>query len=634
MRELYEGSRYTSSSVPSLPMRSPSSKMPGEKETAGPGTPTEHGNDLPTPILNTAPNLVHQAWYSGSNDSVITLEQLERLRDLSLTESKAPMTLERDAGMSGTEGKATLSIESPRERHCPEEDDEEQSSPGILTPASEAQELGEEVLKIISQGLVKYAIWEALKGPLYEFWQEWLGGVRCCDSGGQNKSSSTSSSAAGSNSQSPQKSKGKRVANAENEDAESEFDERPRKQQRPRNKRPFEEQLACPFFKSDPKRYMDCCREGFSKVSYVKTHIYIHHYRCPRCHQSFGKVQQTDDHIAEGNCEPAAVPYPPDGITPEGRLWLGNRVPSGRTEEEQWFHVYDHFLSDRPRPRSAYNSFDSFVELFNTRDSVGQSAEDTFLQELRQNPAWTPGLEAIARALNNCETPAATQPHETGQGPAVPSSSQEPGASFSQPENHGTAVPSLQPEPRLSESSNSSGPEVATLEGPGEATSAIVQGMAENEEPQSDSAQALASADYEQEQEVNESDQPPPQHLIHGGNSTPAEQQWPYSDLLVPESFTYDPHGFIDDILDMNYTEDDLFGSFVDIGGSQDLPFNLDFPDTEEPLPLGEARGLSPSESPVGMAGTGSGDESVMEDGKMVESGNVGDIVFQEQHSP
>lgn len=580
--QLDEERRFTWSSVPSLPMESPSSKMPGEKETAGPGTPTEHGNDLPTPILNTAPNLVHQAWYSGSNDSVITPEQqLEILRDLSLTDSKAPMALERDAGMSGTEGNATLSTESPRERDCSKEDDEEQSSPGILTPASETQDFGEEGVKIDSHDVDKDALWEALKGPLYEFWQEWLGGVRCCDSGGQNKSSSTSSSAAGSNSQSPQKSKGKRVANAENEDAESEPDERPRKQRRSQNERPFEKLLACPFFKSDPERYMGCSRAGFTKVSYVKSHISEHHYCCPRCHQSIGKGRLTDDHIAQGNCEPAAVPYPPDGITPVGKLWLGNHPPRGLTEEEQWFRVYDHFLSDRPRPRpgSAYHSYE---DLFNPRDSTGQSAVETLLQNFRQSSAWTPELEAILRALEHGETPAATQPHETGQGPAFPSPSQEPGASSAQPENHGTAVPSLQLELRLSESSNSSGSEAATREGPGEATSAIVQGMAEDEEPQSDSAQALAFADYEQEQEVNEADQPPPEHLNYGDIYTPAEQQLQSADSLVSDSSAYDLGGVFDDFLGVPFAEDALWSSFINIGSLEGLPSNPEAPDTEE----------------------------------------------------
>ncbi|KAJ0110302.1 hypothetical protein J7T55_000735 [Diaporthe amygdali] len=78
-------------------------KRPGEKEMAGPSTFTEHENDLPTPMLNTTPDLVHQAWYFGLNDAVIAPEQLEILRDLSIAESKAPMTVEQDTGMSASE---------------------------------------------------------------------------------------------------------------------------------------------------------------------------------------------------------------------------------------------------------------------------------------------------------------------------------------------------------------------------------------------------------------------------------------------------------------------------------------------------------------------------------------------------
>ena len=135
-------------------------------------------------------------------------------------------------------------------------------------------------------------------------------------------------------------SKRKRVDNAENEDSESRPNELRIMETRIRKLMPLHKSLACPYFKKASR----CCGFGFTKISYMKAHIYrkpaIPIY-CPVYQQTFENVQLRDTHNRERNCEPIKDSHAPNGITPEQRDWLHQRGPRKFSEEQQWFRIFE-----------------------------------------------------------------------------------------------------------------------------------------------------------------------------------------------------------------------------------------------------------------------------------------------------
>lgn len=390
---------YTSRSVATLPTTVPTPEVPPENEADSLRTLTELENDMPMPILDASPDTVNQGSYSYSINAVVAPEQLDLLQNLSLAESKAPAFLDQGVGMSGAEDKATVSIALPRERRYPEGDDEEQSSSGGFTPASESWDSEEDDANLKSNNIDIDTLLEALKGPLDKLFQEWLGGIRRGDGGGGKASSSTSSPDTHTNCQPPQKPKRKRVANAENEDTDTEPEKSLKKQKRPRNNKPLEKKLACPYFRRDSRRHRECCGCGFNRIRDMKQHLKRKHailYCCPVCHRPFETTQLRTDHIRARICELADPHQAPDGITPERMPLLRDRVPSKLSEEGQWFHVFDLLFPGHPRPLSAYNNTQFFDSALNFRDFISQpTAQEILLQRVRENHAWTPEMETI-----------------------------------------------------------------------------------------------------------------------------------------------------------------------------------------------------------------------------------------------
>ncbi|KIM99693.1 hypothetical protein OIDMADRAFT_181109 [Oidiodendron maius Zn] len=122
---------------------------------------------------------------------------------------------------------------------------------------------------------------------------------------------------------------------------------------------------ACPFFKRDPVRYMDCLTRKLTRIRDVKQHIERRHtqprFSCPVCYGNFSSAQDRDDHIRSRCC----VPRSPiaidslDGVSRETLKLLKSRV-SRTLAREQWYGVWDTIFSGVTRPESPY--LDSTIE--------------------------------------------------------------------------------------------------------------------------------------------------------------------------------------------------------------------------------------------------------------------------------
>ena len=122
---------------------------------------------------------------------------------------------------------------------------------------------------------------------------------------------------------------------------------------------------ACPFFKRDPVRYMDCLTRKLTRIRDVKQHIERRHtqpwFSCPICYENFSSAQDRDDHIRSRCCVPGSPRAIDslDGVSRETLKLLKSRV-SRTLAREQWYSVWDTIFSGIDRPDSPY--LDSTIE--------------------------------------------------------------------------------------------------------------------------------------------------------------------------------------------------------------------------------------------------------------------------------
>lgn len=136
--------------------------------------------------------------------------------------------------------------------------------------------------------------------------------------------------------------------------------------------------LACTHSKKDPNSYRKCAGRAFSKISYMKMHLYRCHVRrehsCSRCGTLFEDQQRRDDHMAANQC-PGQPEAASNGTYDEIREKLHKPSNSLLTIAEQWFVVFDIVFPGHPHPLSPFHDSEvsdvassGFLE-FSTRDA-------------------------------------------------------------------------------------------------------------------------------------------------------------------------------------------------------------------------------------------------------------------------
>ncbi|KAK1467680.1 hypothetical protein CCUS01_07211 [Colletotrichum cuscutae] len=115
--------------------------------------------------------------------------------------------------------------------------------------------------------------------------------------------------------------------------------------------------LACPSYKEDPLKHLQCLRIELKRIKDVKQHLNRKHrqpsYYCPTCWMIFDKPTDRDIHISQRGCFlQDRVNY--EGISEDQSRQLTRKVDRRLSEEQQWFSVWDIVFPDVPRPESAY----------------------------------------------------------------------------------------------------------------------------------------------------------------------------------------------------------------------------------------------------------------------------------------
>ncbi|RFU31470.1 hypothetical protein B7463_g4863, partial [Scytalidium lignicola] len=129
--------------------------------------------------------------------------------------------------------------------------------------------------------------------------------------------------------------------------------------------------LACPFFKHNPRKYMywrSCPGPGWNTVHRIKEHLYRRHslpkFFCDRC---FGPFQDADSlrlhHRADTQCSVREAPEDAlEGMTAAQELQLRSRKRSRigvrDTEHEKWIHIYQVLFPGETEIPSPYYDYE------------------------------------------------------------------------------------------------------------------------------------------------------------------------------------------------------------------------------------------------------------------------------------
>ena len=118
--------------------------------------------------------------------------------------------------------------------------------------------------------------------------------------------------------------------------------------------------FACPFWKMDPIRHMDCLTRRLTRIRDVKQHLQRKHYqgtfRCPICWKQFTILTDRDEHARLQSCKKLSLPRTGqhDFVSQEAQRLLKHRISRSATPENQWYAVWDILFLHKPRPNSPY----------------------------------------------------------------------------------------------------------------------------------------------------------------------------------------------------------------------------------------------------------------------------------------
>ncbi|KAK1852619.1 hypothetical protein CCHR01_04773 [Colletotrichum chrysophilum] len=109
---------------------------------------------------------------------------------------------------------------------------------------------------------------------------------------------------------------------------------------------------ACPLYKYDPIRHMECLFHSLTESRHVKRHLIRHHKQpdhCPTCYKRFPQKTDRDQHIVDRTCSPRPEPEDWDMFISEDAVAKIDKVVGG-----YWFAMWDIIYPNTPRPLSPF----------------------------------------------------------------------------------------------------------------------------------------------------------------------------------------------------------------------------------------------------------------------------------------
>ncbi|KAF5678861.1 hypothetical protein FDENT_8856 [Fusarium denticulatum] len=96
------------------------------------------------------------------------------------------------------------------------------------------------------------------------------------------------------------------------------------------------ETFACPYYRKDPERHLNCINLKLIRISDVKQHLKRRHtsnYSCTRCFEGFSSSKSYEEHVLLQSC-PIAECNNNDGVSPVTQQALKDRVDRSSSPEQ------------------------------------------------------------------------------------------------------------------------------------------------------------------------------------------------------------------------------------------------------------------------------------------------------------
>lgn len=152
--------------------------------------------------------------------------------------------------------------------------------------------------------------------------------------------------------------------------------------------------FACPFWKWDPNKHLNCYKYRLARIRDVKQHLARKHtptYYCDCCFAIFSDAADHDEHVTHRNgvyCQRDPLAQL-DGISTHQSRELSRKSSSKMSDIEQWFKIWDIIFPSTPRPSSAYLDAEFSEDLCAFREWAERRAPEILAEEIEAHAAWS-----------------------------------------------------------------------------------------------------------------------------------------------------------------------------------------------------------------------------------------------------
>ncbi|KAF5577584.1 hypothetical protein FPCIR_12028 [Fusarium pseudocircinatum] len=112
--------------------------------------------------------------------------------------------------------------------------------------------------------------------------------------------------------------------------------------------------FACPYFRKNPERHLDCINLKMVRISDVKQHLKRRHtarYHCPICCEGFSSLNLQGSHILQQTCSPGSGANR-DSVSLASQKALQARFGKTLSPEAQWYGIWVILFGElRPMPK-------------------------------------------------------------------------------------------------------------------------------------------------------------------------------------------------------------------------------------------------------------------------------------------
>ncbi|KAF4969550.1 hypothetical protein FSARC_3233 [Fusarium sarcochroum] len=127
------------------------------------------------------------------------------------------------------------------------------------------------------------------------------------------------------------------------------------------------ETFACPYYRMDPERHLDCINLKMPRISDVKQHLKRRHtacYYCLTCSKGFSSQKVYEGHIRQANCSMAWAANL-ECVSPAAQETIKLRFDRSLSPKDQWNRIWEVLLGERNTTQNPYldNIFKEVTEI-------------------------------------------------------------------------------------------------------------------------------------------------------------------------------------------------------------------------------------------------------------------------------